>query len=71
LDGIEMAKRMKVQEIINLIQADGWFLIKMRGSHRQYKHPSKKGKVTVPGHPSDTLNPKTQASILQQAQLED
>lgn len=65
-----MPKRMKVGEIIKLLEADGWYLAKTRGSHRQYKHPAKPGKVTVPGHPSDTLNSKTQASILAQAQLE-
>ncbi len=65
-----MPKRMKVREIINLLEADGWVLVRIRGSHRHYKHPVKSGKVTVPGHPSDMLNPKTQASILEQAQLE-
>ena len=65
-----MPKPMKVREIIRLLEADGWVMVRMRGSHRHYKHPTKPGKVTVPGHPADTLNPKTQASILEQAQLE-
>lgn len=65
-----MLERVKVGEIIKLLEADGWYLAKTRGSHRQYKHPAKPGKVTVSGHPSDTLNSKTQASILAQAQLE-
>jgi predicted RNA binding protein YcfA (HicA-like mRNA interferase family) len=64
-----MPKRLKVRDIIRLLEADGWVQVKTRGSHRHYKHPIKSGKVTVPGHPSDTLNPKTQASILAQAQL--
>ena len=42
-------KTWKVREIIRLITADKWFLVRTRGDHRQYKHPTKKGKVTVPG----------------------
>lgn len=44
---------MKVKEIIKLIEDDGWYLTRTRGSHRQYKHPGKSGLVTVPGKPSD------------------
>ena len=40
---------MKVRDIIRLIEADGWQLVATRGSHRQYKHPTKSGKVTVAG----------------------
>ncbi|MBW4602959.1 MAG: type II toxin-antitoxin system HicA family toxin [Calothrix sp. FI2-JRJ7] len=61
---------MKVKEIINLIEDDGWYLTRTRGSHRQYKHPGKSGLVTVPGKPSDDLAPGTLNSILKQAQLE-
>lgn len=43
---------MKVREVIRLIEQDGWFQIAQRGSHRQFKHPTKSGKVTVAGHPS-------------------
>ncbi len=60
---------MKVREVIKLIEADGWFLDRTRGSHRQYKHPAKRGLVTVPGKPGDDLAPGTQNSILKQAQL--
>jgi len=60
---------MKVREVIRLIEADGWFLDRTRGSHRQYKHPAKRGLVTVPGKPGDDLAPGTQNSILKQAQL--
>ncbi len=60
---------MKVREILKLIEADGWFLDRIRGSHRQYKHLSKRGVVTVPGKPGDDLAPGTQNSILKQAQL--
>ena len=60
---------VKVRDILKLIEADGWFLDRTRGSHRQYKHPSKRGLVTVPGKPGDDLAPGTQNSILKQAQL--
>ena len=60
---------MKVREAIKLIEDDGWFLVATRGSHRQYKHPIKPGRVTIAGKPSDDLAPGTQASILKQAGL--
>ena len=60
---------MKVREMLKLIEADGWFLDRTRGSHRQYKPPRKRGLVTVPGKPGDDLAPGTQNSILKQAQL--
>ncbi len=60
---------MKVREILRLIEADGWYLVVTRGSHRQYKHPTKMGKVTVAGHPGDDLPPGTLNSVLKQAQL--
>lgn len=60
---------LKVRAILKLIEADGWFLDRTRGSHRQYKHPSKRGLVTVPGKAGDDLAPGTQNSILKQAQL--
>jgi predicted RNA binding protein YcfA (HicA-like mRNA interferase family) len=59
----------KVGEIIKLIEEDGWYLVTTRGSHRQYKHPGKPGRVTVAGKPSDTLHPRTERSILRQAQI--
>jgi predicted RNA binding protein YcfA (HicA-like mRNA interferase family) len=60
---------VKVREIIRLIEQAGWFLDRTRGSHRQYKHPIRKGLVTVPGKLSDDLAPGTQNSILKQAGL--
>jgi len=60
---------MKVVDIIRLLEQDGWYLHSTRGSHRQYKHPLKKGRVTVPGKLSDDLAPGTLNSILKQAQL--
>lgn len=60
----------KVREAIRLIEDDGWLLVATRGSHRQYKHPTKAGRVTIPGKLSDDLAPGTLASILEQAGLE-
>ncbi|HYT90511.1 MAG TPA: type II toxin-antitoxin system HicA family toxin [Gemmataceae bacterium] len=61
---------MKVREIIKRIEADGWRRIKAKGGHRQYKHPVKRGRVTVPGQMNAELDKKTAKSILQQAGLE-
>lgn len=60
---------MKVREVIKLIETDGWVLVTTRGSHRQYKHPRKPGRVTVAGKPSDDVAPGTLNSILKQAGL--
>jgi len=58
------AGAVKVREVIRLIEADGWFVIATRGSHRQYKHPTKPGRITIAGKPSDDLAPGTLTSIL-------
>lgn len=60
---------MKVGEVLRLLLDDGWVLVAMRGSHRQFKHPVKAGRVTVPGKPSDDLAPGTLGSILKQSGL--
>lgn len=60
---------VKVRDVIQLIEADGWRLVATRGSHRQYKHPTKPGRVTIAGHPRDDLAPGTLNSVLKQAQL--
>jgi predicted RNA binding protein YcfA (HicA-like mRNA interferase family) len=60
---------VKVGEIIKLIEADGWRQVRQKGSHRHYRHPTRPGTVTIAGHPSDDLHPKTRASILRQAGL--
>lgn len=57
----------KVKEVIKMLEADGWQLITIKGDHRQYKHPVKKGKVTVRGKPSETLNQFLLNSIWKQA----
>jgi predicted RNA binding protein YcfA (HicA-like mRNA interferase family) len=60
-----------VREILRILEADGWIMIVQKGSHRQYKHPTKSGRVTVAGHPKDDLAPGTLNSILRQAGLKD
>jgi predicted RNA binding protein YcfA (HicA-like mRNA interferase family) len=62
---------MKVRDIIKLIEVDGWFLVATKGSHRQYKHQTKPGRVTIAGHPNDDLAPGTLNSILKQAKLKE
>jgi predicted RNA binding protein YcfA (HicA-like mRNA interferase family) len=61
---------MKVRDIIRRLERDGWHAVATSGSHRQYKHPVKSGRVTVAGHPSHELAPGTLKSILRQAGLE-
>jgi predicted RNA binding protein YcfA (HicA-like mRNA interferase family) len=60
---------MKIRNIIKLLKADGWYLVASNGSHQQYKHPTKPGRVTITGHPGDDLAEGTLNSILKQAQL--
>jgi predicted RNA binding protein YcfA (HicA-like mRNA interferase family) len=60
---------VKVKEIIRIIETEGWYYSRQTGSHRQFKHPVKKGTVTIAGKPSDDLDKGTQKSILRQAGL--
>ncbi|MHB8390765.1 MAG: type II toxin-antitoxin system HicA family toxin [Acidobacteriaceae bacterium] len=60
---------MKVRDLIKRIEQDGWWLARVRGSHRQFKHAEKTGTVTIAGHPSDEVHPKTLQSALKQAGL--
>ncbi|MCB1037689.1 MAG: type II toxin-antitoxin system HicA family toxin [Acidobacteria bacterium] len=60
---------MRVGEVVRMLKKDGWFLVATRGSHRQFKHSDKPGRVTVPGKPSHDLAPGTLNSILKQAGL--
>jgi predicted RNA binding protein YcfA (HicA-like mRNA interferase family) len=62
---------VKAREAIQLIEADGWYLVATKGSHRQFKHPTKLGRVTIAGKPSDDLAPGTLNSILKQAGLKE
>ncbi len=59
----------KVKELIALLEADGWFLVRTKGSHRQFHHPTKPGTVTVSGKPSIDVPPGTLNSALRQAGL--
>jgi len=62
---------VKVRDVLRLIEADGWYLAATRGSHRQFKHAAKAGRVTVAGKPSDDVAPGTLSSILKQAGLKE
>ena len=62
---------MKVRDVIKMIEADGWYLVVTKGSHRQYKHSIKPGRVTIAGHPSHDLAPGTLNSVLKQAKLKE
>ena len=61
----------KVREAIKLIEADGWRKVTTKGSHRQFKHPCKTGRVTIAGRLSDELAPGTYNSLLKQAGLKE
>jgi len=61
---------VKFRAAIKHVEAAGWTLARTRGSHRQYRHPQRPGLVTIAGKPSDTLQPKTWASIMKQAGTE-
>ena len=60
---------MKIRDVVRMIEEDGWVLDRTRGSHRQYKHPTKKGLVTIAGKPNDDLAAGTLNSVLKQAGL--
>ena len=63
---------MKVRDVLRILRDDGWTIIKSGGSsHRQLKHPTKRGRVTVAGQENADIPPGTLKSILRQAQLEE
>lgn len=64
-------QHVKIREVIRLIEEDGWFQVRMKGSHRQYKHPVKPGIVTVAGPPGVDVPRGTLNSILKQSGLKD
>ena len=61
---------MKFREVTQMLERDGWRFHSQRGSHQQYTHPLKSGRVTIAGKPNDDVHPKTLGSILKQAQIE-
>ena len=60
---------IKVRDVILMLEKDGWYLVATAGSHRQYKHSVKPGRVTIAGKPGHDMAPGTYNSILKQAQL--
>jgi predicted RNA binding protein YcfA (HicA-like mRNA interferase family) len=62
---------VKVREAVRLIETEGWHLVATKGSHRQFRHPKKPGRVTIAGKPSDDLAPGTLNSVLKQAGLKE
>lgn len=60
---------MKIRDVVSMVEADGWFEVRQRGSHRQFKHPTKPGLVTIAGKPGDDLAPGTLNGVLKQAGL--
>jgi len=60
---------MKVRDVVNKIEKDGWFFVAQEGSHRQYKHAVKKGRVTISGHLGEEMPKGTFNSVLKQAGL--
>lgn len=60
---------MKIRDVIKLIESDGWYQAAFEGSHRQYKHPVRKGRVTIAGSLGDDIDKGTLNSILKQAGL--
>lgn len=61
-------KKLKVHEVLELLKKDGWYIETQKGSHRQFKHPTKKGRVTVNGKKSETLSQFLLNSIFKQAE---
>ena len=55
--------------MIKLLEADGWHQVVQTGSHRQFKHPTKQGRVTIAGGLNEDIHPKTERSILRQAKV--
>ncbi|MEG4282118.1 type II toxin-antitoxin system HicA family toxin [Microcoleus sp. A006_D1] len=62
---------MKVREVIKMLEEDGWYLARTKGSHRQFKHPEKAGTVTVSGNLGVDMPIGTLKSVLRQSQLEE
>jgi predicted RNA binding protein YcfA (HicA-like mRNA interferase family) len=69
--GLWYNKTMKVKDIIKKIEKDGWFLVTTKGSHRQYKHINKPGRVTISGNLNDDIAHGTLNSVMKQAQIKE
>ena len=66
---IVSSQTVKVRDVIKMIEKDGWFHVGTEGDHRQYKHPTKKGRVTISGHPGEDMPKGTLNNVLKQADL--
>ena len=66
---ISISRNMKVSQLIKILKEDGWIMTRMRGSHRQFKHPEKRGLVTISGKLSDDVKKGTLGNVLRQAKL--
>jgi predicted RNA binding protein YcfA (HicA-like mRNA interferase family) len=60
---------MKIRDIVKTLERDGWYVVVTKGSHRQFKHARKPGRVTIAGHANDDIAPGTLNSVLKQAGL--
>jgi predicted RNA binding protein YcfA (HicA-like mRNA interferase family) len=60
---------VKVRDVIKCVEADGWYYVRTRGDHRQYKHPTKKNVVTIPGQLGDEMPTGTLSNIFRQAEI--
>lgn len=60
---------MKFKELLRIVKDDGWFEVRVSGSHRQFHHPIKKGTVTIAGKPGKDVPKGTLKNILKQASL--
>jgi predicted RNA binding protein YcfA (HicA-like mRNA interferase family)/predicted RNase H-like HicB family nuclease len=60
---------MKVRELVTLIEKDGWKQVRQKGSHRQFRHPTKPGTVTISGNPGIDVPPGTLNSVMKQSGL--
>lgn len=63
---VSVVRSYKVREVIRILESDGWFVVRQKGSHKQFKHSAKKGTVTVSDHPGD-MKPEELRSIEKQA----
>lgn len=64
-----MTRIVKVREVIRRIESDGWYLAAQKGSHRQYKHARKPGRVTISGNTGHEMPQGTLRSVMKQAGL--
>lgn len=61
---------MKIRKVIKLLEKDGWYLVRIKGDHRQYRHNTKKGAVTISGHDNEDIAKGTLNSVLKQAGIQ-